>query len=69
MSEPLNRYRYAGPLRVGYTLSVLCFLCYTQGHMLNDCPRLHTSLQREAKENHDAWQLTTPLRVLVLDPP
>jgi hypothetical protein len=61
MSEPQNRHRYAGPPRVGDTLSVLCFLCYTQGHMLADCPRLPTSLQREAMENREAWQLANPL--------
>jgi hypothetical protein len=68
MSEPLNRHRYAGPARVGDTLSVICLLCYTQGHMLADCPRFPTSLQREAKENREAWQLANPFRALVLDP-
>jgi hypothetical protein len=61
MSEPLNRNRYAGPPRVGDTLSVIYFLCYTQGHMLADCPRLPTSVQREAKENREAFQLANPL--------
>jgi hypothetical protein len=61
MSEPLNRHRYAGPPRVGDTLSVLCFLFYNQGHTLADCPRLPTSLQKEAKENREAWQLANPL--------
>jgi hypothetical protein len=61
MSEPLNRHRYTGPPLVGDTLSVLCLLCYTQEHILADCPRLPTSLQREAKENREAWQLDNPL--------
>jgi hypothetical protein len=61
MSEHLNRHRYAGPPRVEDTLSVLCLLCYTQGHILADCPRLPTSLQREAKENREAWKLANPL--------
>jgi hypothetical protein len=61
MSEPLNRHRYVGPPRVGDTLSVLCFLCYTQIHILADFPRLPTSLKREAKENREAWQLANPL--------
>jgi hypothetical protein len=61
MPETLNRHRYAGPPRVGDTLSVLCLLCYTKGHMLADCPRLPTSLQREDKENREAWQLANPL--------
>jgi hypothetical protein len=69
MSEPLNRNRYAGPPRVWDSLSVLCFLCYTQGNMLADCPRLPTSLQREAKENREACSSPTPVRVLALDLP
>ena len=61
MSEPVHRHRYAGPPRVGNAISVLCFLCYTHGHVLADCPRLPLSLQKEAKNNREAWQLANPL--------
>ena len=61
MSEPVHRHRYAGPPRVGNAISVLCFLCYTHGHVLADCPRLPLSLQQEAKNNREAWQLANPL--------
>ena len=61
MSEPVHRHRYAGPPRVGNAISVLCFLCYTPGHVLADCPRLPSSLQKEDKNNREAWQLANPL--------
>ena len=60
MSEPQARQAYAGPPRVGVAKATLCFLCYKQGHMLAECPRLPSTLQQEARQNRQTWQRSTP---------
>jgi hypothetical protein len=44
------------PPRTGVSKPLLCFLCYEVGHFLADCPRLPSTLQREAAENNAAYQ-------------
>jgi hypothetical protein len=56
MSEPPSRPRVGYPPRTGISKPPLCFLCYEVGHFLADCPRLPSTLQREAAENRAAYQ-------------
>jgi hypothetical protein len=43
------------PPRTGISKPLLCFLCYEMGHFLADCPRLPSTLQREAADNMAAY--------------
>jgi hypothetical protein len=56
ISEPSVRPRVGTFPRTGVSKPPLCFLCYEVGHFLADCPRLPSTLQREAAENRAAYQ-------------
>jgi hypothetical protein len=60
ISEPPPRSGSPRTMYTGVTRPALCFLCYHDGHMIAECPRLPTSLQQEARENRDAWQKEHP---------
>jgi hypothetical protein len=55
-SEPPVRPRVGNPPRTGISKPLLCFLCYEVGNFLADCPRLPSTLQREAADNRAAHQ-------------
>jgi hypothetical protein len=60
MSEPVHKEVPVYPSRVGVNKPPICFLCYVQGHLLAECPRLPPVLQKEAAENREAFQRNGP---------